>query len=152
MDEIHSTSTPPSPEKKKKKLQVEGKSAIRTAIQMTGKAKQGLMKFFQPCTKEEYAAQVQRFTEEHHEDMEKREGREVEAKARRDEKVREGERLRQEKHRRLKCDNEITRGVRSPGGTKRRVCCMMSFTLKKKLSKAFAACYGRTGGHVRIIE
>jgi hypothetical protein len=79
------------------------------------------MTFFQPCTKEEYTAQVQRFTKEHHEDMEKREGRDAEAKARRDEKVREGERLRQEKHRRLKREDEIARGVRSPGGTKRRV-------------------------------
>src|SRR5882762_3873201 len=30
-----------------------------------------LMNFFHPCTKEEHATQVQRFTDEHHEDMEK---------------------------------------------------------------------------------
>jgi len=99
------------------------------------------MNFFRPCTKEEYAAQVQRFTEEHHQDMEKREGRDAEARERRDEKVREDERLRQEKHRRLKREDEIARGVRSPGGTKHRVCSTASFSLKK-LNKAFVAHYG----------
>ena len=58
---------------------------------MNGKGElRGLMKFFQPCTKEEYDEQVQRFTKEHHESMENRGIEDVVRKQMRDEGTRRG--------------------------------------------------------------
>jgi hypothetical protein len=115
-DDFQSTSTPPSPETKRPGVQ----SAIRAAISSRGKgSSHGLMKFFKPCTKEEY--DMQRFTEEHHTSMEKEGPKFAEAKARQEAKTREGERLRQQKHRGLKRQGRINRGERTPEGTKRKV-------------------------------
>jgi hypothetical protein len=86
---------PPSPETKRPGVQL----AIRAAISSRGEgSSRGLMKFFKPCTKEEYDMQVQRFTEEHHTSMEKEGPKVAEAKARQEAKTQEGERLRQQKH------------------------------------------------------
>jgi hypothetical protein len=79
------------------------------------------MKFFQPCTKEEYDAQVQRFTEEHHASIEKDGIKEAENKVKREEKTHEGERRWQQKHHRLKREGEIARGECTPKGTKQKV-------------------------------
>jgi hypothetical protein len=51
------------------------------------------MKFFKPCTKEEYDMQVQRFMQEHHASTEKEGAKVAEAKARQEAKTQEGERL-----------------------------------------------------------
>src|ERR1700722_16875405 len=52
MDEARSASMPPSPEKKKPR--VEAQSAIRSAIEMNDEGGSGgLMRFFKPCTKAE---------------------------------------------------------------------------------------------------
>jgi hypothetical protein len=42
----------------------------------------------------------------------------------RDKRAQEGDRLRQEKHRKMKRDGEIVQGERTPGGTKCKVCFM----------------------------
>jgi hypothetical protein len=119
MDDLRSTSAPPSPEKKSRP---EAESAIRTAINLKGGgSSRGLMKFFKPCTKEEYSAQVQRFTEEHQAFRDEESRKDTERKIEREEKTREAERLRQQKHRRLKRESEIAGGERTPGGTKRKV-------------------------------
>lgn len=121
MDEVRSASTPPSPEKKKTKP--EARSAIHTALEGSQEgAPKGLMNFFQRCSREENEAQFRRFSAEHREYQESRGQMGVERKSLRDEQTREEARLRQEKHRKLKREREITAGERTPGGTKRKVC------------------------------
>lgn len=84
MNDFRSASTPPSPEKKRPEAQ----SAIRAAINSRSEgSSRGLMKFFKPCTKEEYDVQVQRFTEEHHASIEKEGLKDAEEKAIREEKT-----------------------------------------------------------------
>ena len=106
-------STPPvSPKKKKSKVS----SAIRTALEHSPK---GLLKFLKKCTPTERDEQVQRATEE---ENERWVGKDEEArltKIHRDEKTREDDKIRQQRHRQKLRDEEISRGERTPGGSKR---------------------------------
>lgn len=112
-----SPSPPPSPAKKKARMTV--KSAIGSAI-TNGKPK-GLMKFFGQCTKEEHNAQVQRFTEEANADTEADTSRSEAIKRAADQKLTEDARMRKQKERKRKQEDEVRNGERSPGGTKRKV-------------------------------
>jgi len=60
--------------------------------------------------------------EEHYEDLEQRGMQEAMKKQMRDDRLREGGRLGQQKHRQTKRRSEIARGEQTPGGTKRKVC------------------------------
>jgi len=121
MDEARSVSMPPSPEKKKPRAEVQ--SVICSAIEINDKGGLGgLMRFFKPCMKAEYDEQVTRFTEEHHENLEQREMQEAMKKQMRNDRLREGDRLLQQKHQQTKHHSEIVQGERTPGGTKRKVC------------------------------
>jgi len=98
MDEARSASMPPSPEKKKPR--VEAQSAIRSAIEMNDEG----------GSKVEYDEQIAQFTEEHYEDLEQWGMQEAMKKQMRDDRSREGDRLRQQKHRQTKRRSEIARG------------------------------------------
>lgn len=151
MDEARSASMPPSPEKKKPRA--EAQSAIRSAIEMSSEGvPRGLMKFFRPCTKGEYDEQVARFTEEHHGDLEQRAAQEATRNQLRDDKAREGDRIRQQRHRQVKRDNEIARGERTPGGTKRKVCFATCIPFGRPKLKAHSAHNGRAWGPCRIVK
>src|ERR1700736_3341071 len=106
-------STPPvSPKKKKSKVS----SAIHTALAHSPK---GLLKFLKKCTPAERDEQVQRATEEENEQWAGKEEKARFAKILRDEKTREDDKIRQQRHRQKLRDEEISRGERTPGGSKR---------------------------------
>ena len=89
------------------KKQAEGKSV-------------GLMKWFAKCTPEEHqtrSKQVDKMAEESLKDYEAMASIETE---RRKQDMREKNRLRQQRHRQAVCAAEISHGIRSPGGTKRK--------------------------------
>jgi hypothetical protein len=115
------TSTPPaSPEQKKPQLKE--KSAIRSALERTSEnSPKGLLKYLKKATPEEYKSQVQRDTAKRMDLLRDCEGVEVAAKEERRRQVREGERLRQQAHRKKKYALEIARGERTPCGSKRKV-------------------------------
>ena len=79
------------------------------------------MKFFKQNSKSEYDEQVRRHTAEEDEFARERKEKNDATDRHRAEKAREGARERQQKHRRRVYDAEITKGERSPGGTKRKV-------------------------------
>jgi hypothetical protein len=114
------TSSPPT-SPKKKKLQPQCTSAIRSALQGTSGQKTGLLQFFKKCTPEEHQAQVQRFTLESKDLQCDRKDKEAEIAERRAEHKREVIKLQQQKHHQKIYDAEIVRGERMPGGSKCKV-------------------------------
>jgi hypothetical protein len=77
------------------------------------------MKFLRKCTTVEYNEQVRRTTEEENELYQAREERLAGIKAHQTAEVREGAKIRQQKHWQKTYDKEIALGERTPGGTKR---------------------------------
>ena len=99
---------------KKKKLKVS--SAICTALEHSPK---GLLKFLKKCTPTECDEQVQRATEEENEQWVGKDEKAWLTKIHRDEKTREDDKIRQQRHRQKLCNEEISWGERTPGGSKR---------------------------------
>jgi hypothetical protein len=112
------STTSPSVSPKKKKGRVESQSAIRTAISQANADPRGLMKFFKQNSRQEYNEQVRRHTAEEDEFARNRQEIDEAIDRHRTEKVKEGARERQQKHRQKIYDAEITKGERSPSGTK----------------------------------
>lgn len=100
---------------------MKSQSVIRTAITQAKDKPRGLMKFFKQISKGEYNEQVQRHTAEEDEFSREWKERNDAAERRQAEKAKEDARERQQKHQRRVYDAEITKGERSPGGTKRKV-------------------------------
>jgi hypothetical protein len=93
-------------------------SSVRTAL---GAKKAPLLKFFKPCTPEEYDANLAREQEVMHRD---REGDETLARVAKEQQLlgkRLKAKLRQRKHRHKQNEQDIIAGIRSPGGTKRKL-------------------------------
>jgi hypothetical protein len=115
---------------------MESQSAIHTAIAQAKDKPRGLMKFFKQNSREEYNEQVRRHTAEEDEFAQERKEISDAGHRRRAEKAREGARERQQKHRQIICDSEITNGERSPGGTKhsRKVSNILDYITRTRLS------------------
>jgi hypothetical protein len=116
------TSPPNSPMKKERKIV--SQSTIRTALEMSKSTPYGLLKFFHKNSRDEYNEQVWRHTAEENESAQQRKERTDAADQRRAQKVKEGDRKRQQSHHQKTYNAEIAKGERSPGGTKqkRKVC------------------------------
>jgi hypothetical protein len=103
----------------KPKIQIQ--SSLRSALQTS--TKKGLLAFFKPCTREEYnlnlAREKEKWEEENH--MNAWEVKEQSAKEARLAEKRELARLRQQRLRQKKHQEEILQGIRSPHGRKRTV-------------------------------
>lgn len=117
IDEIRSTSVLSSPIQKKPNI--ETKTAITTALAEGSST--GLMKFFKKCTQDEYDLQVQRFTKEANTEAEAEASRLEAINCIEEKRMRERARLRKQKSRKRKLDDEIMAGERMPGGKKRKV-------------------------------
>jgi hypothetical protein len=106
-------------EKGKVKPQVQ--SAIRVALQAEKGKAAPLLSYFKQCSREEYREDLARQKEEFNENLEdvKRAAKVAAHKKALDQQ--EQWRLRQERHRAIIRDREVVQGIRSPGGTKRKV-------------------------------
>ena len=103
------------------KIQVE--SSLHCAV----KANHGpLLKFFKPCTRVEYEQNLARDREVFDDDGEREHRMLMNKAAEQDRHIQKKEkaRIRQQQHRKVRQENEIMQGIRSPGGRKRKVSCI----------------------------
>jgi hypothetical protein len=100
-------------------------SSVRNALQFTkqaGKAKGGLLNWFQLGTKADTKAYWDRQEEEASVRRSEEDYVNRNKAAKKKAHERELVRIRVQKHRTLKKESEVKNGTRSPGGTKRKVC------------------------------
>jgi hypothetical protein len=97
---------------------MEFQSVIRTAITQAKDKPRGLMKFFKQISKDKYNEQVQRHTAEEDEFAHEWKEKSDTAERCHAEKAKEGAQEQQQKHQHRMYGAEITKGERSPGGTK----------------------------------
>lgn len=90
-------------------------SAIRTALENSPK---GLLKFLKQCTPAEHDEQVQCATGEENERWAGKDEKAQLAKLHRAEKTQDDDKIRQQRHRQKLWDEVISRGERTPGGSK----------------------------------
>lgn len=90
-------------------------SAIRTALENSPK---GLLKFLKQCTPVEHDEQVQCATGEENERWAGKDEKAQLAKLHRAEKTQDDDKIRQQRHRQKLRDEVISRGERTPGGSK----------------------------------
>jgi hypothetical protein len=99
-------------------------SAIHEGLSMVKNTQQcrGLFKYFKECSREQYLADVARETEKCQVMVDQQAYAVEEANQIRKVNLRKRAQERKQKSRKLKKNREIQMGLRSPGGTKRRVC------------------------------
>jgi hypothetical protein len=114
--------TPASTEESLKKKKAT--SAIHKGLSMVKNTQQsrGLFKYFGECSKEQYLVDVERETEKSKLMMDQQAYAMEEANQIKKVNIRKRAQERKQKSRMLKKKSEIQMGLRSPGGTKRRVC------------------------------
>lgn len=120
------TTSPPGSPVEKKRSRIQVTSSIRTALDVTKEegtkpAKHGLLQFFHKATKEEKDAYQKRETERQAKHFENKQYHMEKTSTEKKLHERELARLRKQRQRQKKQSGEIMKGIRSPGGTKRKV-------------------------------
>ena len=115
--EMTPASTASSERKKVSSAIHEGLSLVKNTPQS-----RGLFKYFKECSREQYLVDVARETEKSREIVDQQAYAMEEANQIKKVNLQQRARVRKQKSRMLKKSSEIQLGLRSPGGTKRRVC------------------------------